>query len=287
MIEVCRREKEEGIVPDPDVDTYMKAISVAGQEATLQTDYILRILGLDMCADTLIGDAMRIGISGGQKKRLTTGDMVVGPTKALFMDEISNGLDSSTTYQIIAYLQQLAHITDATILVSLLQPAPEAFDLFDDIMLMAEGKIVYHGPRNHVLEYFEGCGFRCPQRKGVADFLQEVISRKDQAQYWHRTEQRHRYISVNAFSKIFKESPFGRKLDEDLSKPFLKTLSDKNDISFSMYSLSKWMLFRACLSREFLLMRRNSFVYIFKLVQLVIMASITMTVFLRTRMESW
>ena len=133
-----------------------------------------QILGLDICADTMVGDAMRRGISGGQKKRLTTGEMIVGPTKALFMDEISNGLDSSTTFQIVAYLRQLVHIIDATILVSLLQPAPETFDLFDDIILMAEGMIVYHGPCSDILEFFEDCGFRCPERKGVADFLQEV-----------------------------------------------------------------------------------------------------------------
>lgn len=100
--------------------------------------------------------------------------MIVGPTKALFMDEISTGLDSSTTYQIVTYLQQMVHITEATALVSLLQPAPETFNLFDDVILMAEGKIVYHGPCNHVLQYFEDCGFKCPERKGVADFLQEV-----------------------------------------------------------------------------------------------------------------
>lgn len=102
------------------------------------------------------------------------GEMIVGPMRALFMDEISNGLDSSTTYQIVACLQQLAHITDATVVVSLLQPAPETFDLFDDIILMAEGKIVYHGARTGVLEFFQGFGFRCPERKGIADFLQEV-----------------------------------------------------------------------------------------------------------------
>lgn len=100
--------------------------------------------------------------------------MIVGPTKALFMDEITNGLDSSTAFQIVTSLKQLVHITDATLLVSLLQPAPETYDLFDDIIIMAEGKIVYHGPRNQVLEFFEDCGFRCPERKGVADFLQEV-----------------------------------------------------------------------------------------------------------------
>ena len=68
--------------------------------------------------------------------------MIVGPTKALFMDEISIGLDSSTTFQIVTCLQQLVHITDTTALISLLQPAPEKFDLFDEVILMAEGKIV-------------------------------------------------------------------------------------------------------------------------------------------------
>lgn len=102
------------------------------------------------------------------------GEMIVGPTKALFMDEISTGLDSSTTFQIVTYLQQLVHITDTTALVSLLQPAPETFNLFDDVILMAEGKIVYHGPCSQVLQHFEDCGFKCPERKGVADFLQEV-----------------------------------------------------------------------------------------------------------------
>ncbi|KAL0412871.1 UNVERIFIED_CONTAM: Pleiotropic drug resistance protein 3 [Sesamum radiatum] len=265
MAEVSRREKESKIVPDPDVDTYMKdyctntlfvqAISVEGQKTTLQTDYILKILGLDICADTIFGDAMRRGISGGQKKRLTTGEMLVGPTKAFFMDEISNGLDSSTTYQIISCLQQLAHITDATILISLLQPAPETFDLFDDIMLMGEGKIVYHGPRSDVLGFFSSCGFKCPERKGVADFLQEA------------------------------KSPQGKKLSEDLSSPFDKSKSHKSAICFSKYSLPKWTLFKACMSRENLLMKRNSFIYVFKAFQVLFIAFVAMTVFLRTQMH--
>lgn len=42
------------------------------------------------------------------------------------------------------------------------------------------GIIVYHGPRDEVMCFFEGLGFQLPPRKGVADFLQEITSRKDQ-----------------------------------------------------------------------------------------------------------
>ncbi|KAF8038575.1 hypothetical protein BT93_B1189 [Corymbia citriodora subsp. variegata] len=284
MMEISRREKEAGIFPDPNIDTYMKATALKGLKRTLRTDYILKILGLDICADTLVGDPMRRGISGGQKRRLTTAEMIVGPNKALFMDEITNGLDSSTTFQIVSCLQQLAHLTDATILVSLLQPAPETFDLFDDLILMAEGKIVYQGPRDQALKFFEDCGFRCPERKGVADFLQEVISGKDQAQYWQHPELPYSYTSIDMFCKKFKESYCGMKLDQELLDIFDKSKIHKNALSFNVYSLSRWELLRACMTRELLLMRRNSFVYVFKSVQLIFIAFITMTVFLRTRM---
>ncbi|GMP76128.1 hypothetical protein CsSME_00032936 [Camellia sinensis var. sinensis] len=284
MKEVSKREKEAGIVPDIDIDTFMKATSIEGQKRTLQTDYILKILGLDICADIMVGDAMKRGISGGQKKRLTTGEMIVGPTKALFMDEISTGLDSSTTFQIVTYLQQLVHITDATALVALLQPAPETFELFDDLILMAEGKILYHGPRSHALQYFEDCGFKCPERKGAADFLQEVISKNDQAQFWCRTDLPYSYISVDQFCEIFKTSSLGKEVDEELSKPYDRSQCHKNALSFSIYSLSKWDLFKACMARELLLMKRNSFVYVFKTTQLIIIAFMTMTIFIRTRM---
>ena len=33
----------------------------------------LQILGLEICADIMVGDEMRRGISGGQRKRVTVG----------------------------------------------------------------------------------------------------------------------------------------------------------------------------------------------------------------------
>ena len=104
--------------------------------------------------------------------------MLVGPSKVLFMDEISTGLDSSTTFQIVNSIKQYVHIFNGTAVISLLQPAPETYNLFDDIILISDGQIAYQGPREQVLEFFESMGFKCPERKGVADFLQEVSLNK-------------------------------------------------------------------------------------------------------------
>ncbi|KAM0861523.1 hypothetical protein ACQ4PT_045839 [Festuca glaucescens] len=263
--ELMKKERQLGIYPDPEVDLFMKATSVEG--GTLQTDYILRILGLDMCADVMVGDDMRTGISGGQKKRVTTGEMLVGPTKVLFMDEISTGLDSSTTFQVVRCIQQIVHLGEATVLVSLLQPAPEIFDLFDDVMLLSEGQIVYQGPREYVLEFFEKCGFRCPERKGAADFLQEVTSKKDQEQYWIRDEKPYRYVSVPEFVAKFKKFHMGKSLKKQLSVPFNKRKIHKSALAFSQQSVPALELLKTSFAKEWLLMKRNSFIYVFKIVQ--------------------
>ncbi|KAF3954261.1 hypothetical protein CMV_020375 [Castanea mollissima] len=49
------------------------AVATERQEVNVVTDYILKVLGLDVCADTLVENQMLRGISGGQRKRVTTG----------------------------------------------------------------------------------------------------------------------------------------------------------------------------------------------------------------------
>ncbi|KAI3773385.1 hypothetical protein L1987_47912 [Smallanthus sonchifolius] len=286
LAELARREKDANIKPDPDIDIYMKAAAIEGQEASVVTDYTLKILGLDICADTMVGDQMIRGISGGQRKRVTTGEMIVGPSKVLLMDEISTGLDSSTTFQIVKSLKQFLHILEGTAVISLLQPAPETYDLFDDIILLTDGKIVYQGPRENVLEFFESMGFKCPERKGVADFLQEVTSKKDQQQYWIRRDEPYRFVTAKEFANGYQSFHVGRKLGDDLSTPYDKTKSHPAALTTEKFGLSKKELLKACIDREILLMRRNSFVYIFKLSQLFVMALITLTVFFRTEMHT-
>lgn len=68
LMELSRREKEESIKPDPEIDIYLKAAATGEQKAEVVTNHILKILGLDICADTIVGNNMMRGISGGQKK---------------------------------------------------------------------------------------------------------------------------------------------------------------------------------------------------------------------------
>ncbi|XP_057422907.1 pleiotropic drug resistance protein 1-like isoform X2 [Lotus japonicus] len=285
LTELLRREKQAQIKPDADVDAFMKAAVLEGQKTSVVTDYILKILGLEVCADIMVGDGMIRGISGGQKKRVTTGEMLVGPVRVLFMDEISTGLDSSTTFQIISSIRQSIHILNGTALVSLLQPAPETYELFDDIILLTDGQIVYQGPRENVLEFFESMGFKCPERKGVSDFLQEVTSRKDQWQYWARKDEPYSFVTVKDFAEAFQLFHVGRKLGDELGNPFDKSKCHTNALTKKKFGVNRKELLRACASREFLLMKRNSFVYIFKVTQLIYLAVITTTLFLRTKMH--
>ncbi|XP_057969760.1 pleiotropic drug resistance protein 1-like [Malania oleifera] len=285
LAELSRREKAANIKPDPDIDVFMKAAASEGEEANIVTDYILKILGLEVCADTLVGDEMLRGISGGQKKRVTTGEMLVGPAKALFMDEISTGLDSSTTFQIVNSLKQSVHILNGTALISLLQPAPETYNLFDDIILLSDAHVVYQGPREEVLDFFEFMGFKCPDRKGVADFLQEVTSKKDQKQYWTRKDEPYRFVTSKEFAEAFQSFHVGKAVADELATPFDRTKNHPAALTTTKYGVKTEELLKACASRELLLMKRNSFVYIFKLSQLTVMALIAMTLFFRTKMD--
>lgn len=82
---------------------------------------MLRVLGLAECQDNMIGDDMHRGISGGQKRRVTLGEMMLPPRAVKYMDAITNGLDASTALDIIRALRYLSDSLGITLVISLLQ----------------------------------------------------------------------------------------------------------------------------------------------------------------------
>lgn len=112
-------ERERGLTPDPNTVALMDAMAAGGKHDLL-TPVILQVLGLEGCKDTIVGSSMVRGVSGGQRKRVTTGEMVVGPMRTLFCDEISTGLDSATTTDIVGALKTYARIMEVSWLFFLL-----------------------------------------------------------------------------------------------------------------------------------------------------------------------
>jgi ABC-type multidrug transport system ATPase subunit len=140
----------------------------------LKVEMFLRLLGLKSCADTAVGNGLLRGVSGGERKRVTLGEMLIIPHLAYAMDEISTGLDSAATFDIAKRLRESTELLGHSYIISLLQPPPHVFDLFDDVVLLSQGHIVYHGPRERVMAYFASIDFVIPDHKDKCDFLQEV-----------------------------------------------------------------------------------------------------------------
>lgn len=82
---------------------------------------------------------------------------------------------------------------------------------------------MYHGPKEEVVPFFEGLGFRLPPRKGTADFLQEITSRKDQRQYWADPSKPYRFIPPAEMARAFHHSPVGQAAAAEAASPPVHT----------------------------------------------------------------
>lgn len=65
--------------------------------------------------------------------------VVVVVQRVMLMDEISTGLDSATTYSVVKFLSQTTHVMGLTTMIGLLQPPPEVYAIFDDVLLLTDG----------------------------------------------------------------------------------------------------------------------------------------------------
>lgn len=220
----------------------------------------LELLGLQHCADTIIGGNLQRGVSGGERKRVTTGEMLVGFKLALFLDSITTGLDSAAAYDIVSTLRGRARSFGQTVVAALLQPAPEVFELFDDVLLLIGGRVAYHGPVNEVRGYFESLGFYCPPGRDFADFLMD-LGTDDQLRYQTATtaspespRTTKQFAAVFSGSSIYQrnlqqlETPVDANVVETTHK-FMDTIPEFQQ----GFMASTWTLVR----REMLVLSRN------------------------------
>ncbi|RLN65946.1 hypothetical protein BBJ29_007096 [Phytophthora kernoviae] len=216
-------KRDEEHLRHGDTEENQAALDAAHDMYKHYPDIIIRQLGLEKCQSTAVGDAMLRGVSGGERKRVTTGEMAFGNKFVMMMDEISTGLDSASTFDIVSTQCSLSKTFGKTVVISLLQPSPEVFSLFDNVLLLNDGYVMYHGPCNEVLGYFEKLGFKCPPDRDVADFLMDLSTSK-QRPYEVGAVPR----MVVEFADAFKKSDIHKRMMGDLHAPVDPDLIENN-----------------------------------------------------------
>jgi len=140
-----------------------------------RVEMIIEDLGLQNCADTMVGTDETRGVSGGERKRTNIGMELIIQPDILFLDEPTTGLDSTTASSVMKLLKRQAE-KGRTIIFSIHQPRYSIFKLFDRLTLLSAGETIYHGVANDALPYFENLGYQCETHDNPADFFLDLLS---------------------------------------------------------------------------------------------------------------
>lgn len=149
------------------------------KEKKEEAQRVITKLRLDKCADSRIGDVLTRGVSGGEKKRISIGIDLVKKPDALIVDEPTSGLDVQTAEELVEILRELAH-EGRTVVCTIHTPSSRMFAMFDDVLLLAAGRVAYSGPAVSVVPYLESIPLVVPQPAlNEAEFLLSLVHKKE------------------------------------------------------------------------------------------------------------
>lgn len=131
------------------------APDTAEPELHAEVDRVLAELGIEHIRGSRIGDAMRRGISGGQRKRVNLGqELLTRSTRVLFLDEPTSGLDPRAAQDIVRLVRQLADRGRIVFLVTH-DLSPQVMAQVDHLLVLAPGgRLAYFGPPADACRYF-------------------------------------------------------------------------------------------------------------------------------------
>lgn len=155
--------------------------SMSHEHKMRQVDQVIEALDLKSCQNTIIGDYMRRGLSGGEKKRCSIACELLSNPAVMMLDEPTSSLDSCTALSLIKLLKQYAIKEQKTIIISIHQPSSQIFYLFDKLLLLSQGEMMYFGSIQQVLPFFQHFNYHMQHLSyNPADFLMEIIKTVDE-----------------------------------------------------------------------------------------------------------
>lgn len=108
-------------------------------------------------------------------KRVGIACEIVSSPSIIMLDEPTSGLDSNAALNVVKGLKSIAS-SGRTVLASIHQPGSAIYSLFDNIVVLAEGKVAYFGPATACVEHFGRIGFACPMKYNPADYMLQITS---------------------------------------------------------------------------------------------------------------
>ncbi|NWU71812.1 ABCG2 protein, partial [Pterocles burchelli] len=187
--------------------------TVKEQERNERVNQIIKELGLSKVADSKVGTQFIRGVSGGERKRTNIGMELIMDPAILFLDEPTTGLDASTANAVLLLLKRMAK-QGKTIIFSIHQPRYSIFRLFDNLTLLAAGRVLYHGPAAHAIEYFQSIGYQCEPYNNPADFFLDVINGDSTAVAMSKMDE------MNTEESIEEHTEYDKTLAEKLAEKY-------------------------------------------------------------------
>ncbi|PKC06200.1 P-loop containing nucleoside triphosphate hydrolase protein [Rhizophagus irregularis] len=166
-----------------------------------QVENTMALLNLTKCANTIIGDHMTRGVSGGERKRANIASELLTDPSVILLDEPTSGLDSSLALEITKILKEFAVKQKKTIIMVIHQPSSQVFESFDKLMLMADGHMVYFGERAGVVDYLADQGYKCHPNFNPADYILELLNDNTIKQKL-----------INAYTHKTRDDPTGKQI---------------------------------------------------------------------------
>ncbi|KAJ2080617.1 hypothetical protein H4R24_002938 [Coemansia sp. RSA 988] len=136
----------------------------------------IRQLRLEAARNTRIGNASTRGVSGGERKRVSIGAELLTDPHLLFLDEPTSGLDSNSSEMVVELVKSIAVERGIATLVTIHQPSAHIFNMFDKVILLSQGRVVYFGPTSSVISYFGDLGHQCPMHENPADYFVRMMT---------------------------------------------------------------------------------------------------------------